>query len=210
MSADPRGPRPGRRRGSSRSPLWALLLACVLGACGCPPPLQDYTAPERTLASWQSSLCRDQAQEEYACLARSFHDAIGGFGNYHAWRRHLLDTEPLMAALLKRAEIDADDIVASARSPDGDHAELVVSVLGERVELAFDREVWVTLVWSDGRARSFRQPDTFTGLLHLTDMGQWLQLAHPALDPDAAATLEAVHFDTRWLLAGFRPTPPLP
>ena len=111
MTAVPAHPR--------RCPVALLALCGLLLATGCCPDLMvSQASPRDTLLSWQSSLCRDDVEGEYACLALDYKREIGGLPSYHIARQLLLEENPAFAFALKRA--DLLDRVVDERTDEGD------------------------------------------------------------------------------------------
>jgi hypothetical protein len=177
-----------------------------LAACGCPRLDESYASPTDTLLTWQAQLCRDKPVAEYRCMARVFRERIQGFAAYHAWRQQLLAEEPVMSALIKRGNL-AGAVADEQLSEDGNHAVLILEVLNTTVTISFERETWATLVDADGEEVVANQRRSLEELIVLRGTEQWLTLERPTLDVAELATLQSVHFDSRWLIAGFGDLP---
>ncbi len=187
------------------APLLLLLALLAAGslACGCPPKLVDYTSPEATLRTWQAHLCHDLPEDEYACFSADFARSFGGYGNYLAFRDHLIADQPVLSYIVERKDL-SDNIVGFGIEPDGIHGWAILQALSERLRLDFVREVWVTITFRDGRkpVRS-RQRVPFSGMLNLSGTRQWLLIDRPDLDPDDIDLIESISFDSRWLIDRF-------
>ena len=158
-------------------------VALLLAACGCPPLVEGYTSPEQTLLAWQAHLCRDDVQGEYGCLAANFQRAMGGFQQYHAARAALLEQQPAMAWLFARSDLlehveqrQLNDVTGTARVSlrSGD----------DQIEIGFERETWLTIVWADGKRESFNQEQPLSVMLGSQLGRQWLTILKPALATD--------------------------
>ncbi len=181
----------------------ALLVLPMLG-CACPDLVEAPATPLETLGNWQAHLCRDDPQGEYGCLAASFQRAMGGFENYHAARRALLEQHPLTAWLLQRADL-AQAVTETSYAPDGNAAWLLLEARGEPVLVRFEREAWVTLAFADGSRVVARQPRPMTELLPPQDSRpaarQAVLVEKPALTAEQWATVRSIHVDSRWQIA---------
>jgi hypothetical protein len=175
-------------------------LAHVGAACSCPPLVDDYNSPEKTLATWQSRLCRDDLVGEYACFAASFKDRIGGFPNYHAARAALLEQEPAAAWVFRRADL-AEHVSRTEFSGDGLAARVELEAHGERIAVAFELETWLTLRWADGTEQSRRQELPLARLLGSQAGRQWLTIQRPELPPERVGDVRALGVETRWKIA---------
>ena len=181
--------------------LAALLALLLFPACGCPPLKESYDSPTDTLLTWQAQLCRDNVEAEYRCMSRDFKRSMGGHANYHAGRQLMLASQPVMAALLKRANL-AGAVASETVSEDGNQAVLVLQALGELVPVLFERETWLIIVWNDGTTQIARQPRALEDLLIKRGTDQWLIVERPELDPVQFRSLHSLAFESRWLIAG--------
>jgi hypothetical protein len=180
-----------------RVPLCATLL---LSACGCPPLVEGYASPDQTLLAWQAHLCRDDAQGEYGCLAASFQRAMGGFQQYHAARAALLEQQPAMAWLFARS--DLLEHIASRQLDDAAGTARVNLRSGDdEIEIGFERETWLTLVWADGRRESFNQEQPLSVLLGSQLGRQWLTILKPPLTPNQLGAVRSLSVEGRWKIA---------
>ena len=195
------------RRASLRALAVALL---VPAACSCPPLVESYASPQDTLLTWQARLCRDDAPGEYGCLSAGFQRAMGGFPTYHAARTALLSAEPTTAWLFARADL-LDHVTASETDEVAGRARLRLGEGEERVDVDFERETWLTLVWDDGRHESFNQGQPFSALLGSQLGRQWLTILKPALTPEQIARVRGLRLEGRWKIAalsGLAPAAP--
>jgi hypothetical protein len=187
----------------ARRLLWTLAcptLALASAACSCPPLVESYATPERTLASWQARLCRADLAGEYACLAASFQRRMGGFSTYHAARTALLDEQAAAAWLFERADL-SDHVTLTQYTPDGLAAFLELEALGERVAVSFELETWLTLTWADGPPETLRQDAPLAKLLGSQLGRQWLTILRPELPPERLADVRALSIETRWKIS---------
>lgn len=185
-------------RAARLGPLLLLLLAAA--GCRCPAPRESFETPLDTLATWQARLCRDDPQGEYACLARSFQLGLGGFETYYAARTALLEREPAAAWLFSRADL-AEHVAATEFDPQGWHAALLLDAGDARLQVAFEREAFVTVTWDDGTRQTVRQR-TAPAQLFVRDersARQWLALERPDI-PEPQHVRE-VRLELRWLIA---------
>lgn len=196
-------PRPAdtgaRRHGHARR---ALALAGVLLAagCRCPDPVERWDTPQAALATWQARLCRDDAEGEYACLARSFQAGIGGYQSYYEARSALLEREPLAAWLFRRADLD-EHVISASFHPDGRHAALVLQAGAAQFTVGFEREAFVTVTWDDGRTQTARQRAAPGELLVVDERArrQWLAIEKPEIaDPGRVVELR---YSPRWMIS---------
>ena len=180
---------------------WLGLLLLLPAACTCPTPVERWDTPQATLDLWQARLCRDQSEGEYACLSRDFQKSFGGWENYFAARRALLERDPVAAWLLSHADL-SEHVAGASFDPDGQHAALVLRSGDTSITVSFDREAWVTASWDDGHSVTARQRVPLDALVVLDDAsaGQWLSLERPPLSD--AARLTEVRVANRWLIAG--------
>ncbi len=189
-------PRTTRRRRAAP----ACLLLLLVAACGCPPKAPRYDSPAATLATWQSQLCHEDPSAEYACLAADFKRDIGGFQNYHVWRGALLEREPVLAWLVKRADV-GDYIIDTWQDTRGQRAVLTLAALGREMQIGFEREVWATVIRADGSADVKRQEELFDRLVLRRAPSQWVTLERPDLTGERLDDIRSIHFDTRWVIA---------
>jgi hypothetical protein len=175
-------------------------LALALPACGCPPLVPRWDTPEATLANWQANFCRDDVKGEYGCLAASFQDAIAGFPSYFAARARLLEEQPATAWVLAHADLD-ERVAPAIYEPDGQTAHLALEARGERVEIGFECEAWITVTYADGTTQLGRQRATPAALVGGDASRQWMSFERPPFDPARLADIRSVHVDARWLIA---------
>lgn len=196
---------------SPRVALLALLATAALAAgCGCPPLVEGYASPQDTLLAWQAHLCRDDAPGEYGCFAARFQRSLGGFENYHAARAALLEQQPTMAWLFARS--DLLDYVEETQLDDEAGVATMRLRSGDRlIDIDFERETWLTLVWADGRRQAFNQGQPLSRLLG-TQLGrQWLTIMKPPLTDEELPHVRSLSVEGRWKiadLAGLEPTAP--
>jgi hypothetical protein len=191
MGAATRGP---------RALVLALLGALLAGGCRCPDLVERWDTPQDALATWQARLCRDDAEGEYACLARSLQEGIGGYQSYYEESRKLLEREPVAAWLFRRADL-AEHVISASFHPDGRHAALVLDAGEAQYTVGFEREAFVTVTWDDGRTQTARQRAAPADLLvvHERPRKQWLAIEKPEIaDPGQVRELR---FSARWMIS---------
>lgn len=195
----PRQSLPGAAPRRRAARLGALLLLLV-SACRCPPDRAAFATPLETLSTWQARLCRDDPQAEYACLARSFQLAMGGFETYWAARTALLERDPAAAWLFSRAELSGH-VVAVSEEPGGWRAALLLAAGDAQVQVLFEREAFVSVTWDDGRSQTLRQRIPPAQLFVRDDRSgrQWLALERP--DITEPRHVREVRVELRWLIA---------
>lgn len=190
----------------------ALLLALGLFAtgCSCPDLVTAQTTPSETLLAWQSSLCHDKVEAEYACLSLDYKRQIGGLPSYHIARQLLLDEQPAFSYVLKRVDL-LDRVVEERRDDSDTQAWITLEAGGEQVEIGFERETTVRLGYVDGRSDA-RQITTGIEELVVSDGKQFgTRLSSPRLPTDDLPGLRSLQLTSVWRIAsvaGLVPPPP--
>ena len=183
--------------------LTATLLALLLtGAC-CPPLTTDYSSPESTLLGWQSHLCHDDPDGEYRCLSDGFKQRTGNWQTYYSARNELLDAEPLLAALLSRADLSSR-IVEQHTSEDGLSATLDIDVGDDDTTVAFVLETTIFIDLIDGPPLVSRTSTAVAASLRSGGGRQWLEFtgARPELrlTDEQRAAIVGVRMEQRWVI----------
>lgn len=182
--------------------LGTLGLASTLGGCACPPLSDSYAAPLATLESWQSHLCRDDAQGEWRCLSADLQRSMGGFQTYLAARRQLLEGDATVSWLLGRARL-GDYVVKNSIDRAARRAELALDAHGQLFEVEFVQETAARINLVDGRFLFAILDGPLPELIGRTVVAgrvvrQWIELARPAIDAEDLAGIESMQLEHRW------------
>ncbi len=177
-----------------------LLLGLFATGCCCPDLVTSQTSPSETLLAWQSSLCHDDVDGEYACLSLDYKRQIGGLPSYHVARQQLLSEEPAFAYLLQRVDL-LDRVVDERRDESDTHAWIVLEAGGEQLEIGFLRETTVRLGFV-GQHSDTRQNTAPVEALVVTDGRQFgTRLSAPRLPEDELPNLRSLELTSVWRIS---------